>query len=213
LSDSANTLDRLLSARLVGIVRLDDVELAVEAAGCAVEAGLAVVEVTFTLPRAAEAIGRLRRDHPHALVGAGTVRSLAELDAAAGAGAQFVVAPGFNPELFEGAQRRGLPMLPGVFTASEIDLALRSGAEVLKLFPAEPSGPGYLASMLQPFPDAQLVPTGGISARNAAAYLKVGAAAVAMGSSLFPARRIASEGPQMVRPLVAEALAALRHTD
>ena len=79
----------------------------------------------------------------------------------------------------------------------------------MKLFPAEPSGPAYLASMLQPFPGARLVPTGGISAHNAAAYLKAGAAALAMGSSLFPARRIVDEGPDVVVPLVEQALAAV----
>ncbi len=160
------------------------------AAACAIEAGLAAVEVTFTLTGAADAIRRLRRDHPEA-------------------GAQFLVAPGLNPALLEAAQRRGLVMLPGVFTATEIDLALRLGARALKLFPAEPSGPAYLASMLQPFPGARLVPTGGISAHNAAAYLKAGAAALAMGSSLFPARRIVDEGPDVVVPLVEQALAAV----
>jgi 2-dehydro-3-deoxyphosphogluconate aldolase/(4S)-4-hydroxy-2-oxoglutarate aldolase len=204
------TVDRLLAARLIGIVRLDDIELAVASAACAIEAGLAAVEVTFTLAGAADAIARLRRDHPNTLVGAGTVRTDEELEAAAGAGAQFLVAPGLNPALLESARRRGLTMMPGVMTASEIDLALRHGAEVLKLFPAEPNGPGYLAAILQPFPEARLVPTGGISARNAAGYLKTGAAAVAMGTSLFPPRRIATEGPEIVRPLVEEALVAVR---
>ena len=179
------------------------------AAGAALGAGLEVVEVTFTLPSAARAIERLRRDHPEALVGAGTVRRLSELEDAAAAGAQFLVAPGLNPELLEAARRRGLPILPGVFTASEIDLGLRQGAELMKLFPAEPAGPAYLAAMLQPFPEARLVPTGGVSAANATAYLRAGAVAVAMGSSIFPARRIATEGPEVVRPLVQEALAAL----
>jgi 2-dehydro-3-deoxyphosphogluconate aldolase/(4S)-4-hydroxy-2-oxoglutarate aldolase len=181
----------------------------VAAAAAALEAGLEVVEVAFTLPSAARAIERLRRDHPEALVGAGTVRRPSELEEAAAAGAQFLVAPGFNPELLEAAQRRALPMLPGVFTASEIDLGLRLGAELMKLFPAEPGGPAYMASMLQPFPEARLVPTGGVSPTNATAYLRAGAAAVAMGSSIFPARRIATEGPEIVRPLVQEALAAL----
>ena len=104
-------------------------------------------------------------------------------------------------------------MLPGVFTASEIDLALRLGVEVLKLFPAEPAGPRYLASLLQPFPQARLVPTGGVSAANAVAYLAAGAVAIAMGSSLFPARRIMADGPQVVESLVAEALSTLQSAD
>ena len=202
-------MERLLAARLVGIVRLDDLELTVDVASLALDVGLEVVEVTFTLPSAGRAIERLRRDHPRALVGAGSVRRLTELEDAAAAGAQFLVAPGLNPELIDAAARRGLPMLPGVFTATEVDLGLRLGAELLKLFPAEPSGPGYVASMLQPFPDANLVPTGGISAANATAYLKAGAVAVAMGSSLFPVSRIGARGPEVVVPLVQEAVAAL----
>lgn len=206
-------VDRLVATRLVGIVRLDDLDMTVATATAAIKAGLTAIEVTFTLPSAAHAIERLRGDHPDALIGAGTVRSLSELDDAAAAGAQFIVAPGLNPTLLEAAQQRGLPMMPGVFTASEIDLGLRLGAGLLKLFPAEPHGPGYLASMMQPFPGARLVPTGGISAANARAYLAAGAVAVAMGSSLFPARRIAAEGPEVVAPLVAEALAVLASAD
>ena len=205
-----SAVDRLLKSRLIGIVRLDGLEVALACARCAIEAGLEVIEVTFTMPGAARAIERLRREHPAALIGAGTVRSGSELEDAAAAGAQFLVAPGLNPELVEAARRRGLPMLPGVFTASEVDAALRCGVEVLKLFPAEPLGPTYMASLLQPFPSARFVPTGGVSAANAAAYLKAGAVAVAMGSSLFPAGRIMSDGPGVVTPLVAEALAAVR---
>ena len=208
----APAVDRLIAARLIGIVRLDDLEQSVAAASRAVDAGLEVIEVTFTLACAARAIERLRRDHPEALVGAGTVRQVAQLEEAAAAGAQFLVAPGLNPTLVEAARRHGLPLLPGVFTASEIDLGLRVGAELLKLFPAEPSGPGYLAAMLQPFPEAKLVPTGGITATNAAAYLDAGAVAVAMGSSLFPARRIGADGPDVVVQLVREALAAVNKT-
>ncbi len=204
------SVKRLLAARLVGIVRLDDLEQTVAAAGAAIEAGLEVIEVTLTLADAARAIERLRRDYPDACVGAGSVRTLAELDAAVAAGAQFLVAPGLNPDLVEAAHRRGLPIIPGVLTASEIDLGIRVGADLLKLFPAEPLGPAYLGSLLQPFPQARLMPTGGVSATNAGAYLKAGAVAVAMGSSLFPARAIAAEGPQVVKPLVAAALAAVR---
>jgi 2-dehydro-3-deoxyphosphogluconate aldolase/(4S)-4-hydroxy-2-oxoglutarate aldolase len=184
----------------------------VAAAEAAIEAGLEVVEVTFTLATAARAVERLRSRHPAACVGAGSVRTPAELEAAAGAGAQFLVAPGLNPKLLELARQRGLPMIPGVLTASEVDLGLRAGAELLKLFPAEPLGPGYLASLRQPFPDARLVPTGGVTAANAGAYLAAGAVAVAMGSSMFPGREIAARGPGVVKPLVAAALAALSRT-
>lgn len=213
MSMRASAVGRLLESRLVGIVRLDDHEQAIDAAAVAIEAGLKSIEITFTIPRAAAAIERLRGNYPTALIGAGTIRHLSELQDAAAAGAHFLVAPGLNPSLLEAAQKCGLPMLPGVFTASEIDLALRLGVEVLKLFPAEPSGPTYLASLRQPFPQARLVPTGGVSVANAAAYLAAGAVAVAMGSSLFPPRRLKAEGPQVVGSLVAEALSMLESLD
>jgi 2-dehydro-3-deoxyphosphogluconate aldolase / (4S)-4-hydroxy-2-oxoglutarate aldolase len=202
-------VDHLLASRLIGIVRLDELDVAVAAATCAIDAGLTAVEVTFTLPSAAHAVERLRVARPKALIGAGTVRDADELRSAVVAGAQFLVAPGLNPDLVAAAARAGVPMLPGVFTASEVDLALRLGADALKLFPAEPSGPAYMAALLQPFPAARLVPTGGIGPGNAAGYLRAGAAAVAMGSSLFPARRISAEGPDVVAALVAKALSAL----
>jgi 2-dehydro-3-deoxyphosphogluconate aldolase / (4S)-4-hydroxy-2-oxoglutarate aldolase len=200
----------MLASRLIGIVRLDDLELAVAAATYAIDAGLEMIEVTFTLPTAARAIERLRAERPNATIGAGTVREAKELDAAVASGAEFLVAPGLNPDLLAAAQRAGVTMLPGVFTPSEVDHALRLGADLLKLFPAEPSGPTYMAALLQPFPAARLVPTGGIGPDTAAAYLKAGAAALAMGSSVFPARRIASEGLEVVGPLVAKALSAVR---
>jgi len=202
--------DRLLQSRLIGIVRLDHLELAVAAATSAIDAGLEVIEVTFTLPTAGKAIERLRASRPNALIGAGTVRQRKELDAALAAGAEFLVAPGLNLELLEAARKAGVIMLPGVFTASEVDLALQHDAEILKLFPAEPAGPAYLAALLQPFPAARIVPTGGIAPDNAAAYLKAGAAAVAMGSSIFPSGRIMVDGPEVVATLVQRALAAIR---
>lgn len=205
-----SAVDRLVVSRLIGIVRLNDLDAAVASAACAIESGLQVIEVTFTLPTAARAIERLRHEYPSAMIGAGTVRTRDELADAADAGAEFFVAPGLNPDLVEAAGRRGLPMIPGVFTASEVDAALRLGVQLLKLFPAEPLGPGYMASLLQPFPAARLVPTGGITPANAGTYMAAGAAAVAMGSSLFPAPRILAEGPDVVAPLVADALAAVR---
>jgi len=205
-----SAVDRLLESRLIGIVRVDDLDVAVASAACAIEAGLQVIEVTFTLASAARAIERLRAEHPAALIGAGTVRTLSELEDAAAAGAEFLVAPGLNPDLVEAARGRELLMIPGVFTASEVDAALRLGVRLLKLFPAEPLGPAYMASLLQPFPAATMIPTGGITAANAPAYLQAGAAAVAMGSSLFPAGRIKAEGPGVVASPVAQALAAVR---
>jgi 2-dehydro-3-deoxyphosphogluconate aldolase/(4S)-4-hydroxy-2-oxoglutarate aldolase len=202
-------LTRILATRLVGVLRLDDPRLAIEAGLAAVNAGLQVIEVAYTTTDAGSAIRELRRRCPDAMVGAGTVRSKAILDDALAAGAQFIVAPGLNRPTFEASAEAGVLCIPGMLTPSELEEALALGCRLLKLFPAEPLGPSYLAALRQPFPDAMLLPTGGIAPSNAPAYLQAGAVAVAMGSSLFPARRIALEGTAVVTPLVQEALAAV----
>ncbi len=202
--------ERLEHARVVGIVRLADARTVVAACTEAVARGLRAVEVPSTVPGAGRAISELRSQlEGTVLVGAGTIRTRAQLEEAIAAGAEFLVAPGLNPELVEATAAAGLLFLPGVYTASEVDRALELGLRFLKLFPAEPAGPGYLAALLQPFPEARFVPTGGIGPGNAAAFLRAGAVALGMGSSIFPPKLIAAEGLQVVRGLVDEAMAAV----
>ncbi len=202
--------ERLEHARVIGIARLADAGVVVEACAEAVARGLGAVEIPYTVPGAGRAISELRsRLEGEVLVGAGTVRTRAQLDEAIAAGAEFLVAPGLNPELVEAAASAGILFLPGVYTASEVDRALGLGLRLLKLFPAEPAGPGHLAALLQPFPEARFVPTGGVDPGNAAAFLRAGAAALGMGSSIFPPGMIAAEGVQVVRRLVDEAMAAV----
>src|SRR2546430_13875334 len=110
-------------------------------------------------------------------------------------GARSRGAPGLNPGLLEPAHLRALPMLPGVFSASEIDLGLRLGARLMKLFPAEPAGPAYLASMLQPFPEARLVPTRGGAGPHAGRPPEARGGPPARGPPPLPAPARAAAGP------------------
>jgi len=142
------------------------------------------------------------------LIGAGTVRTRTELQDALRGGAEFLVAPGLSPDLVKAAQDAGVLMVPGVFTASEVELALNLGLELLKLFPAVPPGPEYLAALRQPFPEVRFMPTGGVGPENAAEFLRAGAAVLAMGSSIFPQRRIEQEGTKAVGGLTEAALRA-----
>ena len=178
-------LATISQARLVGIVRLDSSDAAVAAADIALSSGLGVVEVAYTLPDAGRAIQKLTTMHPESLIGAGTVRTRGELEDAVASGADFIVAPGLNADLVRAAAELNVLMAPGVFTATELDQALELGCSLVKLFPAEPAGPGYLRALLQPFPGAKLLATGGISPANAGGYLSAGAVAVAMGGTLF----------------------------
>lgn len=142
------------------------------------------------------------------LIGAGTVRTRSELQDALRGGAEFLVAPGLNAELVKAAQSAGVLMVPGVYTASEIELALSLGLQLLKLFPAVPPGPEYLAALRQPFPEVHFMPTGGVDSKTAAAFFKAGATILGMGSSIFPQRRIEQEGTGVVAELTQAALRA-----
>ena len=155
--------------------------------------GLPVLEVTLRSAAALPAIAALRRGLPAAVVGAGTVLDAAQLDAAADAGAQFIVAPGFTPALAAAARARGLPLLPGVVTASEIMAARAAGIDTLKLFPAEPAGGiALLRAYAGPFPEVAFCPTGGISLERLPLYLAEPNVLCVGMSSLATAAELAS---------------------
>ena len=124
------------------------------------------------------------------IVGAGTITSADLVRQAAEAGAAFTVAPGFDPEVAAASQAAGLPHLPGVATATEVQRALAMGLTWQKAFPASVLGPGWFTAMAGPFPEVRFVATGGMDANNAAAYLEAGAAAVAVGSALSDASQL-----------------------
>lgn len=169
------------------------------------EAGFAALEVTFTVPRAPEVIAHLRRRAGDGrLVGAGTITEAQHAHLAVDAGAQFLVSPGFEPELWDTMASTGLPALPGVLTPSEVLRALRAGATAVKLFPASVVGPGYLAALRGPFPGVTFVPTGGLTAASMTAWLEAGALAVGLGGALAP-----STPPVASAQVIEEARAAL----
>lgn len=140
--------------------------------------GLRLTEVTLNTPGALAAIGACRR--AGLLVGAGTVRSRDDALRARDAGAAFLVTPG----LVEGAAAAGLPLLMGAYTASEAMRACDLGAQAVKLFPANLLSPAYAAALLAPLPELRLIPTGGIAARDFAAWKAAGCVGVGIGSEL-----------------------------
>lgn len=162
-------------ARLVALVR----ELA--------DAGARVFEVTFDAPSAAGDLVACRDALGHGggiLVGAGTIRSGAMVEAAVAAGAAFGVSPVFDPAILDAALERGLPYVPGAFSPTEIDAAWRAGATFVKLFPASSVGPGHVRELRGPLAEIELIPTGGIDASSAGAFLEAGAVAVGVGGAI-----------------------------
>lgn len=171
---------------LVAIFRGDgDVERLASACEALAGAGVQAVEVTLDTPGALTAIERLAQRFAGRLhVGAGTVLDAEATRRAVDAGAAFVVAPGLDEGTVTRALELGVPVLPGVFTPTEVLAARRLGCEAVKLFPAGPVGPGYLKALRGPIPDVAIVPTGGIGLADVPGYLAAGAHAVGLGSAL-----------------------------
>jgi 2-dehydro-3-deoxyphosphogluconate aldolase/(4S)-4-hydroxy-2-oxoglutarate aldolase len=197
----------IIDAKVITIIRGDYQRHLDGIAQTLLDNGVRALEVTLNSPGALEMIAQLARGYgERMLIGAGTVLDGAAVQAAAGAGARFIVAPDTYAEVIETALALDLEPIPGILTPTEARTALRAGARLLKLFPATLGGIDYLKQIRAPLNDAHFVPTGGISAENAAQYLQAGAAALGVGSWLVPAR---FEGQDEEYRLVAERAAAL----
>jgi 2-dehydro-3-deoxyphosphogluconate aldolase/(4S)-4-hydroxy-2-oxoglutarate aldolase len=187
-------------ARVLAILRRSDIgEVVLDLLEQLHSAGVRAVEVTLDRPEAPDALRRLvERAPPDTMIGAGTVVTTEQVDTVADAGASFVVCPHLDPRVIERGLARGVPVIPGIATATEIVTARRTGAEVLKLFPAGPLGIAYMKALLGPFRDAAFVPTGGITVDEVAAWIEAGAICVGLGGGL-----VGSDG---VDPRVGEVL-------
>jgi 2-dehydro-3-deoxyphosphogluconate aldolase / (4S)-4-hydroxy-2-oxoglutarate aldolase len=181
------------AAGVVAVVRAPSAAAAVQVSEAALRGGVRAVEVTFTTPGAAEAIAELHARHGEALLlGAGTLRSGGDVDAARQAGARFLVSPGLDERLVAAMVATGLPALAGVCTPSEAMRAAGLGLRALKLFPAGVGGVGLLRALREPFPDLAFMPTGGVTAENLGEWLAAGAFAVGAGGSLCPPGEVAA---------------------
>ncbi|MEU4546228.1 bifunctional 4-hydroxy-2-oxoglutarate aldolase/2-dehydro-3-deoxy-phosphogluconate aldolase [Nonomuraea dietziae] len=197
-------------APVVPVVVIDDVETAVPMARALVEGGLPVIEVTLRTAGALEAISRIAAEVPDAVIGAGTIRTSADISASVEAGAKFLVSPGTTPSLVDALLACGVPFLPGAATASEVMALAERGIGELKFFPAEAAGGlPYLKSLAGPLPDVRFCPTGGIRLETARDYLALPNVGCVGGTWLTPADALAAGDWERVRKLAAEA-AALR---
>jgi 2-dehydro-3-deoxyphosphogluconate aldolase / (4S)-4-hydroxy-2-oxoglutarate aldolase len=176
---------RLLDPGIIAIIRADSSAQLVEAAEALLAGGVTAMEVTMTTPNALAVIGEVTAKFgDRILMGVGSVLDAETARVAILAGAEFVVTPVTKPEVIGMCNRYGKPIASGAFTPSECLLAHESGADFVKLFPADQVGPGYIKNILAPLPMLQLIPTGGVTPETAAAFLKAGSVALGAGSSL-----------------------------
>jgi 2-dehydro-3-deoxyphosphogluconate aldolase / (4S)-4-hydroxy-2-oxoglutarate aldolase len=179
---AADIAERVHSYGLVPVVVLHDASDAAPLAAALRDGGLPCAEVTFRTPTAAAAI-KIMAEDPDLLLGAGTVLTPWQVEEAVAAGATYIVSPGFSGSVAAACRQLGVPLVPGVATATEIQMGLDAGLDVLKFFPAETSGGvSALKALAAPFGAVRFLPTGGISTTNAMDYLRMDAVLAVGGS-------------------------------
>jgi 2-dehydro-3-deoxyphosphogluconate aldolase/(4S)-4-hydroxy-2-oxoglutarate aldolase len=185
-----NAMNEKISAiGVVPVIKLNHPERDAAKLGKALSAGgVPVAEITFRAAGADTAIKLMKEACPDMLVGAGTVTTTAQIDKVIAAGGDFIVSPGFDPELVVYAQEKNIPIFPGCTTASEYQQALKFGLELIKFFPSEQSGGlAKIKALAAPFPQFKVMPTGGISLKNLADYIKAPVIAACGGSYMVTA--------------------------
>ena len=211
IQDRPTATEVMQDAPVIPVIVLQDIEHAVPLARALVAGGIRMLEVTLRTPVALACIEAIAREVPEAVVGAGTVRSAADAQAAALAGARFAVSPGYTRAIGKACHELGLALLPGVATGSEILLAQEDGYTALKFFPAmQAGGPAMLKAWHGPFSDVKFCPTGGVTAQNAREFFAVPNVACVGGSWLTPADAQASGDWARVTRLASEAAALCR---
>jgi 2-dehydro-3-deoxyphosphogluconate aldolase / (4S)-4-hydroxy-2-oxoglutarate aldolase len=165
-----------------------------------VAGGIAVIEVTMTVPGAVDLLRTLKSEYgDRLLLGSGTVTTVAEAEATIQAGAEFVVSPSLHPEVIAATRARGKVAIPGALTPTEAITACHAGADYVKIFPCSAvGGASYLKALLAPFPELRLIPTGGVTLQTAADFLKAGARALGVGSDLVNPQAVAQGHPEAV---------------
>ena len=203
-------MKQILEKRVVPVAVIDRVEDAVPLAGALLAAGLDVIEVTFRTAAAPEAIRAIAQAHPGMLVGAGTLLEISQVKQARAAGAKFGVAPGLNATTVKASLDLGMPFVPGVATASEVECALALGCKIQKLFPADVlGGVRFLKALAGPYghTGVKFIPLGGINAQNMAEYLALPIVAAIGGSWILDKKLIAEKKWAEITALTKAALA------
>ena len=184
-SPEISVLAAVRTDRALVVVRADHIPDAARLCRALADGGIRTVELTFTTPGVLDHLAAAA-EVPGVLLGAGTVLTADEARAAIDAGARFLVTPGLRPAVAAVAVAAGVPVMLGAFTPTEVATAVDLGSAAVKIFPAGRLGPAYLSDLRGPYPHVELLPSGGISADNAAAFLAAGATAVCAGTSVVP---------------------------
>lgn len=179
---------------VIPVVTIDDPQRAVPVAQALADGGVRIIELTLRTESALASLELIAREVPDVLLGAGTILTPRQADAAVEAGAQFLVSPGVTPSLLKHMLSLGVPVLPGVATVGEVMAVMEEGLTAMKFFPAAPAGgPAYLAAIGAPIPEVRFCPTGGVSFASAPEYLRLPNVSCVGGSWLTPREAVDSQ--------------------
>jgi 2-dehydro-3-deoxyphosphogluconate aldolase/(4S)-4-hydroxy-2-oxoglutarate aldolase len=193
-------LARINQEKIIALIRADGPARLIDCAHALAAGGLTVIELTMTTPGALSILAQAAKELPHVTFGMGTVLAPDTVAAAQDAGAQFIVTPCVRPAVIAACQDRGLAILGGALTPTEAYASFELGADVIKIFPAEFFGPAYIKSLKAPFPQLNIMPTGGVTPETVGEFLKNGAFATAAGSALvLPAAMNAKDWPAITK--------------
>jgi len=215
--NKSEVLRQITETGIIPVVRAQSADEAMRAVEAIKEGGISVLEITMTVPGAVRLIEEVaRRYESDAIVGAGTVLDAETARLCILAGARFIVSPALDPETIACSRGYGVVMLPGAMTPTEVLAAWKAGADLVKVFPAGSlGGAAYIKNLKAPLPQIELVPTGGVSLKTAADFIKAGAAALGVGTDLVDTRslrdgnaRVITERARLFVEIVKEARAA-----
>jgi len=204
-------LQKVQKMGVVPVVVLNDAKDAEPLAKALCDGGLPCAEVTFRTDAAEESIRIMKKAFPEMLIGAGTVLTIDQVERAVAAGAEFIVSPGFDPEIVDYCLEKNIPVLPGCVTPSEAIQAIKRGLEVLKFFPAEQyGGVPTMKALAAAFPNAKFMPTGGVNAKNLPEYLEFKKIIACGGSWMVKGDMIAAGEFDKIKEMTAEAVALVK---
>ena len=186
-----NILEEILNRKAVAVLRVKEENKLQKVIEAVYEGGISVAEITMTVPNAIQLIEKMSEKLDKSIIiGVGSVLDTKTAEDAIKAGAKYVVSPVFKEDIIKTAHKFNIPAMPGCFTPTEILKAFESGADIVKVFPADVVGMGFFKAILAPMPHLRLMPTGGVTLTNAGDWIKAGACAVGIGSALLDKKAI-----------------------
>lgn len=205
MTDKAEQFAHILDRGIVAILRAPSGELLADVAEALYESGIDVIEVTFTVPGILEILNQVqKRLGDKVLLGAGSVLDTETARSALLAGAEYIVSPTVNRGVIRMCQRYGKLVMPGAFTPTEVLTAWEAGADIVKVFPADVGGPGYLKALHGPLPQVRLMPTGGVNLETLVSFVKAGACAVGLGTALVEKEALQTGNLDRIRELAVQ---------